>query len=314
MNGLQQRHHDYVLGPNQDARLASVASGQVIKDVELTLDNDAPFVLRSRAVYCQYNTANFETQSDLVGIKTRFSGPLKNYRSSDFVSESIQSAYFGQFGNPKPISPGINYPASAVLSLDLYNSGPTTITNLTFLFRGVKLFPLGSVPGYTYPARFSSAPFNYQINLTAVPTTARLENQIFTVRQDADFVIRAGQASDVGPIAPPSVGAPRNIFLQLMDFNKKPYSNDLVRFDVLLGCTAIDASDGGTAVFPVGPTPQFIAPFGTGPGAPGIFYPEIYVPANHQLIYSVVRDDSVIGGAATQDYVINLIGSKVFPR
>jgi len=314
VNTLQQRHHDYILGPNQDSRLAAVAPGQVIKDIELTLDSDAPFILRSRAVYCQYNTANFETQSDLQGLKTRFSGALKDYRFGDYVSESIQAAYYGQFGNPKPIIPGINYPSSGVLTVDLYNSGATTITDLTFLFRGVKLFPAGSIPGYTYPKTFASTPFNYQINLRSVGVTQQLNNQIFTVRQDADFVLRAGQASDVGPVAPPSVVAPRNIFMQLMDFNKKPYSNDLVRFDVLFGCTAIDSSDGGTEVFPIGPTPDFLAPFGTGPGAPGLFYPEIYIPANHQLVYSVKRDDSVISGAATQDFVINLIGAKVFAR
>lgn len=311
--GIQSRHHDYVLGPNQDQRLASVAPGQIIKDVEFQLDSDAPFVLRSRAVYCQYNDTNGATQADLQLLKTRFTGPLKDYRHSDFLSESIQSAYFGQFGNPKPIYPGINYPASGLITVDLYNAGSTTITDLTFLWRGVKLFPRGTVPGYSYPNKFASAPFNYQVNIAKLPVVGSLLNQTFTVRQDADFVLRAGQGSDIGPLTGLHTCCPRNIFLQLMDFNKKPYSNDLVRWDVLLGCAGFNNADPGPVIYPVG-IGGLMAPFGTGPGAPGIFYPEIYVPANHQLIYSVTRDDSGIATAVEQDFVINLIGAKVFPR
>jgi len=47
---LQQRHYDYVLGPNQDVRLASVAAGAVLEEVLLEMDSDAPFVLTGRAV------------------------------------------------------------------------------------------------------------------------------------------------------------------------------------------------------------------------------------------------------------------------
>ena len=46
---FQERHHDYVMGPNQDSRLANVAAGAVLEDIELKLDSDAPFLLRGRA-------------------------------------------------------------------------------------------------------------------------------------------------------------------------------------------------------------------------------------------------------------------------
>jgi hypothetical protein len=52
----QERHFDYVLGPNQDARLASVVAGQEILGITLQLEHDAPFILRGRAMRVQYNT------------------------------------------------------------------------------------------------------------------------------------------------------------------------------------------------------------------------------------------------------------------
>ena len=45
MTNLIERHQDYVLGPNQDKRLASVAAGQAL-ELSLYLDTDAPFALR----------------------------------------------------------------------------------------------------------------------------------------------------------------------------------------------------------------------------------------------------------------------------
>ncbi len=136
---FQERHHDYVLGPNQDARLANVAAGAVIEKVTLTLDTDAPFVLRSRALRQKYTAAL--RQNGLQFVATRWTGPNRDYRQQDFVLESLQMANFGQCGNPGPVCPSITYPAAGNILIDVYNTGSAAITNLTFYFRGVKLFP-----------------------------------------------------------------------------------------------------------------------------------------------------------------------------
>src|SRR5258707_297237 len=141
--GLQQRHFDYVLGPNQDSRLKSVAAGAVLTEVLLETDSDAPFVLTGKAVRHAYtSTLN---QANLAGLKTRWTGPTRDYRQQGYILESLQCAYYGQFGNPKPIVPGIVYPPRSILMLDLINTGANTITNLSFYFRGFKLFPMGAV-------------------------------------------------------------------------------------------------------------------------------------------------------------------------
>lgn len=294
---VQERHHDYVIGPNQDGRLASVAPRQVIEKIQFTLDPDAPFQLRSRALWCQYNDTNASTQEDLLGVYSRWTGPSTDYRFQDFVSEAVQMQNYGQFGVPKPVHP-VNYPALGTLTLDVANTSATaTIKNLTFLFRGVKLFPPGVVPAYTYPKKFASIAYQYQVLIPNLGVVELRQNQIFTVKPDADFVLRAGQmTTDGASVAPPGP----NWFLQLMDFNKKPYSNDFVRGDVLFG-TGLAGP-----VYPGLPS--------TGPGLPGLFYPEIYVPANHQLLYNVYRDDTAVSSAIPENVLMALIGMKVFPQ
>ncbi len=306
---LQQRHFDYVLGPNQDKRLTSVAAGAVITECLLQMDDDAPFVLTGRSVRCKYNDTEFETgltQAPLQGLKTRWTGPTRDYRHQDYLRESLQMVYYGQFGNPKPIAPGIVYPSRSVLMLDLKNTGASTITNLQFFFRGFKLFPEGAVPAYTYPKRMAPQTFSYPVFVSQLGATETRYDQIFTCKQDADFVLRGGQ----GPIISEDIERSRvfaNVSVRFKDHQKNPYSNDFIPFDVLFG-------NGATpAVVPLGPTPSLIQPFGTGPSSPGLFYPEIYVPMNHQLLYDLQRDDDFSTGGAV-DFTFNLIGGKVFHK
>ncbi len=299
---LQQRHFDYVLGPNQDARLASVSPGTVLEEVLLHLDDDAPFVLTSRSVRHAYDS---DLIQDMQGLKTKWTGPTRDYRQQGYVRESLQMANYGQFGNHKPIVPGIHFPPRSVLMLDLINGGSNTLTNLTFYFHGFKLFPSGAVPAYTYPRKFSSQTFAYPVPVVALGVSEFRQNQIFTVKEDADFVIRGGQgitiSSENGRVL-------AEVSIRLKDFNKNPYSNDLVPFDILFGC------GGFPAVIPVGPTPDFVAPFPTGPGLPGLFYPEIYVPKNHQLLYDLQRADGAGGSNQAEDFVFSFLGGKAFNK
>jgi hypothetical protein len=309
---LQQRHFDYVLGPNQDARLASVAAGATVTDINLKLDTDAPFLLRGRAVRQAYNTFNL-MQDTLPFLKMRWTGPQKDYRQQAYVPVAAEMAYFGQVGNFKPEFQNIHYPAGGVLTVDLQNMGANPITNLMMFFRGVKLYPWGAVPAYKYPPKFAGLPFNYQIAVEGLDVTEYRPDQVFTVKQDADFVLRGGQAT--APfINQAGTVVFAEVFMQLMDFNKKPYSNDFVPLDVLFG------AGGFPTVYPVGAPGNLVdvTPFGTGPGSPGLFYPEIYVPANHQLIYALQRNDTTSppggGSNAPVSFTINLIGQKVFAQ
>jgi hypothetical protein len=302
--GLVERHFDYVLGPNQDPRLASIDPGATIRNVELQMDADAPFLLRRRAVREDYafgeEFPQLIAQPDLPFLKTKWTGPTRDYRQQDYVPEGLQMANFGQMGNPKSINPNVAYPANSILVVDLQNTGSNPITNLMFFWRGVKLFQPGAVQMYTYPPRMKGLWFNYQIPVASMGPMEIRTDQIFTVQPDADFVVRGGLAT-----APVGFRRTLTTAILLQDADKKPYSNDYIPLDLLFGCGQFPAT------IPIGAGPNFIPPFGPGPALPGLFYPEIYVPANHQLIYNMQRNDP-FGSPA--DFTINLIGQKVYPQ
>ncbi len=303
---LQERSHIYVLGPNQDSRLASVAAGVTIEKVKLTLDTDAPFSLRGRAVRQKYSSTL--TQAGLAGIATQWAGPAQDYRMQTYIPERLQMANYGQCGDPGVVFPEIQYPATGVIEIDVQNRGASAVTNLTFFWIGVKLYPWGAVPAYSYPKRMAGLSFCYPVPVLQLGVSEQRLNQVFTVKPDADMVIRAGQATAPFQTGEESARTLAEVSIVLRDFNKKPYSNDFVPLDVLFGAGAWPDT------IPVGPTPSFVAPFATGPSQPGLIYPEMYLPANHQLIYDIRRDDGAVGSNQAEDVYFNLIGSKVFPR
>lgn len=328
---FQQRDHIYTLGPpligstpqfpNETPALSSIASGAQIIGLPVTLDKDAPWVMRSRALRTQYDsTAASTVHNQLPGINglmVRFTGWDHHYLQQDHVPQNLDGAYFGQYGNWKPVYPGVAYPAGGSFLVDIINNSTSTITNLTLYFRGVKLFPWGVRPDYRYPNTMASLPYSYPINPISVANPYGLiqslgvseyrQRQRFQVLNDADYVIRGIQAG------PGFNNFTYEVFLQLMDEDLKPYSTGWVHLDVLAGQSGLPTN----LEFPIGAPGNFVTAVGTGASAPGLFYPEIYVPKNQFLYYDILRADSGFTGspgAVTQDYPITWIGAKVFDR
>lgn len=287
---FQERFQVYVMGPNQDERLATVAAGQVIPKINLTIDLEAPFVLRRRALG--------PVSTALASLKTRWTGPTQDYRQGDLmILESLQQPFFGQNGSPSPVSPEITYPPGGTLSLDLVNTGAGALTDVTFYWIGVNLYPWGVLPAPSYPSEFRGSNFAQSFlspALTAPDVQLRLP---FKCKPDGDFVIRGGQAIQAGvltgcpPVLKPGIlAATEALSIVLRDYNGMPYMNDWVPIDILFG-TSLNFD------------------FGTGPGHPGIIYPEIYLPENRQLLIDVQQTAAGTAGAAL---LINFIGAKVF--
>lgn len=297
-NGVQERHQDYVW------TFPTLQPGQLLV-TRFRFDPDAPFELRGLAARIPYVVGQgpfpVPTQAGLQFVSVRFSGPTEDYRQQARVPVGLlMGAYFGQYGNPRPVSPGVFYPANAVTVIDIQNDGPAPLAGVQVFFRGVKLGRPGQWPAYTYPAKMKTIPYAYPILVPqlAVTTNDRL-NQVFRVKPNGDFVLRAGQAGR--SFVPPTY----EVFLTLRDQAGVPYSNAPVHVDVLFGQSV------GNAAYPVGPTPIFVPPIGPGASAPGLLYPEIYLPSDHLMLYDIHRDDSAYGGAVVADFPINLIGSKV---
>ena len=57
----------------------------------------------------------------------------------------------------------------------------------------------------------------------------------------------------------------------------------------------------------------YVAPVGPGAAQPGLLYPEIYMPRNHQLLYTITRNDAAYPGLGAVDYPLLFGGMKVFP-
>jgi hypothetical protein len=308
-----ERHFDYVLGPNQDGQLASVAAGKQITCV-LKTDLDGPFVLRSRAIRRKYTTVETFNYANLQHVLARWYGPDRQYTSTNLIRQSLLSPYYGLLGNPIPQSPEIFYPPQSEIRVDIRNDGSAAITNLTFYFRGVKLYRPGAVKSYRYPAPFSTFPFTYPSSSAVgaalpIPNLAVTTNQqlvTFRCRTDADFALQGLQAGFIGNLD--SAGHPvQEVAIILKDEDEKPYSNDFVHVDVLCGNSGIGA------VFPSG-TGGFVAPVACGPNSPGLVFPEIYIPKNQLFYIQFQRADSSYSGAAAVDYPFSLVGQKVFEK
>lgn len=307
---FQQRHQDYVVGPNQDARLAAVAPGQLVTGIEFQTDPDAPFLCRGRAMRVQYDSLASHTQAGLSGVAMRFSGPDQDFRSPR-VLQSLVMPFGGQSGAWRPVYPQIFYPPRSTMTLEVLNTSAVQLTNLTFYFRGVKLYPWGINPAYTYPKRCRMTQYAYGINHLLPPDpnnpTAAIQNllvsdtrliQTFQVKPDADFVCRTLQA---GPSYAP-FGL--EVFLILRDENRKAYSNDWMHFEVLAGPSVGNYQAGASGT---------LSAIGTGNSLPGAIFPEIYVPKSHLLYYDVMRSDAAYAGTATiPNFPVTLIGSRVY--
>jgi hypothetical protein len=290
-----------------------VAPGQLIEGIEFQTDPDAPFLLRGRAYRVSYDTLVSRTQVGIQSVAFRLAGPDQDYRAAQLVPQNLVMPYGGQSGAWKPIYPQIFYPARATLRFDVLNTSTSeTLTNLTFYFRGVKLFPFGTnPPSQTYPKKMRATQYGYGINYSSPPNpanpTASVQNvtaafnqqlNILQIKNDADFVARTIQA---GPSYAPFA---LELFITLRDENRKAYSNLPVHFEVLAGPSGGNYQTGFSGS---------IGAIGTGNSMPSALFPEFYLPKNHILYYDIVRLDSGYAGAQTiPNFPITLLGSRVY--
>lgn len=302
-----ERHQDYILQIPSLAPGASLTGGSGV----LQLDTDAPFLCRGLGLHISPPTAT-RRQTDLQSGLFRF----QNQAGAWLAQQAIQTPQyfglaFGQGGNYKVTDPQQPYPPGGVITVEYTNNSANTLTNLQFIFRGVKLFADGVVPNPAYPtSRIRTIDFTYQSGkgtLTdpslILPTTADVFQRSFQINGDADFVLRAGQLG----VWDPSGGGGAfstfgytDLYIQLLDATLKPYSNLPIHVDWLFG------NGGGTDV------PNFTA---LGNSAPGLLVPEIYLRKNEAMYFNLFRRDAPYVGvtdALPVQLSIAWIGSKIY--
>ena len=312
-----ERHQDYVL------KIASIAPGEVKTSVPLSLDTDAPFVLRSRAFRVQptqvINTGIVNLQSGLQYLKTTFTGPDENYVSQQRIPATLHSYCFGNQGSPTPVFPQRVYPPGGVIYVDVENTGDAALTNVRLYFRGVKLYPWGSRPANTYRQGHGAIrPFCYPVIAKALPVTTTSPMVVpFIVEPYSDFVLRSGTAGTDGN----QLGSNADYFeveITLRDSEGKAFSNLPVHASVLFGRPSqgtlgyVGFGVSGES-YPCGSLLNGLLAEFCGPSNPGLFYPEIYLQRSECMYLDFSRADSAFTNSAAIDFPVLLKGVKVLP-
>ena len=297
MAKFQLRHFDYVL------QVGTLAAGQRINALVLNLDTDSSFILRGRAAHVQSTTPMLAGQSQLTQLFDRYTGPDEEYLSQDVTRFSNENLAYGQYGSPLPVRPPVIYPPGGVIVVDAYNDGGSALEGLELYFRGSKIYAPGVLECHTYPEKMSSNPYTYNLLISQLAVSETRPNTIKNIQPDADFVLRA---MSIGSLNPAASGLSQyyQTWVTLRDWNGKAYSNLPVHVDACFGaCGSLPNNGSGAELASV-----------VGPYHPPLLTPEIYVPANQQLIFDFSRNDAYVGGLGPVDIRVALIGAKVYPQ
>ena len=304
-----ERFHIYVLN------VGNLAAGASVLDVPLPFDTDAPFELRGRGGRCQNDPRFF--QAGMNSLLVRYRDALGRFTSDAPIPWYLDIPGNGLGGAWKPVYPGKPYPVRAALPTSLFNTGPGAVdlTNVQLYYVGVKKYP-GTRPWVSYPQQCSPLPFKYtwwakkltgtnplQTALIPPNTGGQWDNQVLTVQNDADFALLGGQVGIFGVYTLPWFY--QELFINLKDQDNKPYMSSPVHVDWLFGSPhqSVVATEGEYYV-PNGSQSNFeslpalsrgLVPGQTplvGPYHPGLVYPQIYLPANQQLLFDLIRNDA----------------------
>jgi len=274
-----ERHHDYQLN-------LAVLPAKGLQGVEITLDSDAAFA-------CRLVKQRFTPQEELPqDWSFRFRCPSGAYNSFGFRNDNFG---LGTLRRGNPLYPQMIYPANGSIVVDIQNNSGVQQTNVKLLFRGSKLFPDGTQPGYTYPPKCSILTQVLPVQITAIPqnTGSGLLNNQINGQVDWDFALRYATAEPFDFTG--NNGGYNQLYVQLKDDKQKPYSNVPIHVDDLFG------SQSSTGTGSVNRNPFW----------PGLFTPEIYVPANGILYFDLFRSDTAGGNV---DMQFSFGGARVYRR
>jgi hypothetical protein len=338
-----ERFHIYVLN------CGNLSAGASLEDIPLPFDTDAPFELRGRGGRVQ-NDPRFG-QAGMNGLLIRYRDALGRYTADAPVPAYLDMPGYGLGGAWKPVYPGRYYPIRSTLNTTISNTGPgaVNLTNLQLYYVGVKKFP-ASRPWVSFPQKCSTLPFKYtwwavspgifkptQNALIPPNTGGAWDQQQLVIQNDADFCMLGGQCGVFGVLGTPWFY--QELFCNLMDQDLKPYMSSPVHVDWLFGSPhqSVVATE-GDYFLPNGSQSNFqslnplsngLIPGRTplvGPYHPGLFYPQIYIPANQQHYFDLIRNDAQFTTAYDQNgdpttivppsinFHITFEGLKVFHR
>jgi hypothetical protein len=262
-------HYDYLL------RAGAISNGQTI-ETELPLTPlGTPFCLRAIG---GYNVAAGPVVSQLSGVFLEF--------DNGGVNQWLQTQEIGLSGNwpsggfnalYEPVWQQVVYPNNSAITVRIRNSSGGDLADVRIVFRGTRLFYRDRITVFPYPDCFNYLPFERGITipLSANTTTANIPLQAF----NGDLVIRGATLEQDVSVA----GSIPDLEVALKDQYGQGYSNDFIHYRWLFSQQSAQR--------------------------PGIFYPEIYIPKDRQLLI-----DAQQNSATSPQVQLNFIGQRVYPR
>jgi hypothetical protein len=302
-----ERHQDYIL------TIPSIAAGSSALNQQLGVELDAPFMWRAKGVHIPPPVAT-RSQADVSKLRFQWRNAAGTKLSAVPIPapQDFANAY-GFGGNYRAIYPQQPFPPGGLMEVDVYNDSADTLTNVQVIFRGSKLFGDGTEANPTYPARCRALDFTYQsgkgtnadpaIVLNPTGAGSIVQQQQFQVNGDADFAIsglQVGLWAPPGSVAGYSAFGYTELYIQLQDNRGKFYSNAPIHVDWLAG------NAGQTDI---------VQNNQLGNAAPGLLVPEIYIPRNGVMYFSIQRQDGPYTGVTDSlplRVVITWIGRKVY--
>lgn len=275
---MLERHQDYQLN------IPTLPAGG-LQGVELRLDSDAAFA-------CRWVKQRFTPGAPSGGWAYRFRCPSGAYNSDTHITDIFGR---GTLTRGYPKYPQMVYPADGAIVIDVSNVTGVQQTNVKLLFRGSKLFPDGTAVDSTYPQQCSMIPQILPVQILNIPqnTGSGILNTQINTQADWDFAMRYANADPFKFTG--GNGTYDQLYAQLKDRNQKPYSNVPIHIDDLFGSQSSTATGSVT----------------TSPFWPGLFTPEIYIPANGILFFDLFRSDTG-GGNVTMQFSFG--GARVYRR
>lgn len=304
---MVERHYDYIF------TVPLIPAGGFIKGYPLKLDSDAPFQCRGIGLRITPPVATRQ-QTNLLSTRFNWTNRTGAYLAQDVVpSVQFFAGAWGQGGRFRPVHPQQPYQPSGVINVDLFNDSGQDLTNAQFMFRGTKLYADGIVGNPTYPQQvvrtqqfwYQSGKGSDQDQPLILTTTDDTGKRLLRINGDADFVLRGGLAglyTSSGNGGAYSTTGYTELYAQIFDNRQMPYSNAPMHIDWLFG--------GGLGNMSVNYSGGL-----SGPAAPGLFVPEIYLPRNNVLYYQLTRNDAAYTGVVDALPVrmsIAWIGTKVY--
>lgn len=291
---IRERHFDYQI------TIPEVPIGG-LTDLSIPMQSDAPFMLR------------VVKSRNLGPSGWRFQTASRQWQSSDYRTDMVAPQTPGAPWLPSRgvlIEPQEYYPVSSQLVLAVANTTNAPLTNVRILFRGSKLYDSRALASPTYPPKMSALPYHYQLIVPALQTTDTRRDVVFNVKTDSDFAFNYGVCdpfsfSDPFQVAP--AGTIEEVYVQLMDEPRRPYSNEAIHINDLFG-------QGNPTSYPA-----FSSPTTNSVNDPAVlqfpnrWMPSIYIPRYGARYMDIFRRE-VTGGMNTVDLYFRFSGVKVFAR